>query len=160
MASLMSNGERQGGFTYLTALVLVAASGLGLAAAAEFWSHARQRDKEAELLWIGEQFKHAIGLYYHRSPGRLKRYPEKLEDLLEDRRHLDTVRHLRRIYTDPMTGKPDWGLVHAPGGGIMGVHSLSAGTPIRQVQAARSYTEWRFTYLPPVTPQRLVRPTH
>jgi len=156
----MSSGKCQGGFTYLTALLLVAASGLGLAAAAEFWSHARQRDKEAELLWIGEQFKQAIGLYYQRSPGRLKRYPEKLEDLLEDRRHLNTVRHLRKIYTDPMTGKPDWGLVHAPGGGIMGVHSLSTAAPIRQLQAARSYAEWRFAYSPPVASDGLVRPTH
>lgn len=149
----MSSGKRQAGFTYLIALLAVAATVVGLAGVMEFWSHARQREKEAELLWIGEQYKHAIGLYYQRSPGAIKRYPEKLEELLDDRRHLTTVRYLRRIYADPMTGKSEWGLVKAPGGGIMGVHSLSAAQPIRQLEGAHSYVQWQFTYSPPTTPQ-------
>ena len=145
----MSSGSGQRGFTYLAALLLVAVSGAALAAGAELWSHARQREKEAELLWIGNQFKQAIGLYYHRSPGSVKRYPQKLEDLLEDRRHLNTARYLRKIYTDPLTGKAEWGVIPAPGGGIAGVYSLSAARPIRQVDGAHSYADWRFTYLPP-----------
>ena len=32
-----------------------------------------------------------------------------------------SVRH----YIDPITGKRDWGLVIAPEGGFMGMHSLS-----------------------------------
>jgi hypothetical protein len=144
----MSSGERQGGFTYLAALLLVAVTGAGLVSAVELWSHARQREKEAELLWIGEQFRQAIGLYYQRSPGAIKRYPEKLEDLLEDKRHLTIARYLRRVYVDPMTGKAEWGLVKAPGGGIMGVHSLSRVEPIRRFEGAESYLNWRFTYVP------------
>lgn len=147
----MSSGKRQGGFTYLVALVLVAATGAGLVGAAELWSHSRQREKEAELLWIGEQYKQAIGLYYQRSPGAIKRFPEKLEDLLEDRRHLTTARYLRRVYADPMTGKAEWGLIKAPGGGIMGVHSLSHAQPIRQLEGARTYENWQFTYSAPTT---------
>src|SRR5260221_247456 len=116
----MSSGRRQGGFTYLAALLLIAVVGAGIAATAELWSHARQREKEAELLWIGNQFKQAIGLYYQRSPGAIKRYPEKLEDLLEDRRFVNVQRYLRKIYPDPMTGKPNWSPIPAPGGGIMG----------------------------------------
>lgn len=144
----MSSGKRQDGFTYFVALILVAATGAGLAGAAQFWSHTRQRDKEAELLWIGEQFKQAIGLYYQRSPGAIKRYPEKLEELLEDRRHLTIARYLRRIYTDPMTGKTDWGLVKASSGGIMGVYSLSRAQPIRLLDDARTYEQWQFIYTP------------
>lgn len=144
----MSNG-RQRGFTYLTALLLVAAVGSSLAAVGGLWSQASQREKESELLWIGEQFRQAIGLYYQRSPGAAKRYPEKLEDLLEDRRFLTVQRYLRRIYVDPMTSKGQWDLIAAPGGGIMGVRSLSDGRPVRERGGARRYADWTFIYEPP-----------
>ena len=154
----MNNGRPQRGFTYLVALFLVAATGAALTGAAELWSHARQREKEAELRWIGEQFTQAIGLYYQRSPGATKRYPEKLDDLLEDRRHLTTARYLRRIYADPMTGKADWILIKAPYGGIAGVHSRSPAQSIRLLDGQRSYEQWQFIYVPPqasIDPNRL-----
>lgn len=119
----MASGSRQRGFTYLTALLLVAVSGAALASFAGAWSHAREREKQAELRWVGGQFRQAIGLYYQRSPGTAKRYPERLEDLLEDKRFLTTQRYLRRIYPDPTTGKAQWAFVTAPGGGIKGVRS-------------------------------------
>lgn len=153
----MRAGRRQAGFTYLVALLLVAATGAGLVSAAGLWSQARQREKEAELMWTGEQYKQAIALYYQRSPGAIKRYPQKLEDLLDDRRHLTTARYLRRIYPDPITGKTEWGLVKAPGGGIMGVHSLSSAQPIRQLEGAQSYGQWQFIYTPPQIPDRTSR---
>src|SRR5436309_9597446 len=130
----MSSGRREGGFTYLSALLLVAITGASLAAFAEAWSHARQREREAELIWIGNQFKQAIGLYYQRSPGAVKRYPEKLEDLLEDHRFVSTQRYLRRIYADPMTGKAEWALIAAPSGGILGVRSFSTSKSIRATE--------------------------
>jgi len=136
----MTSGDAQRGFTYLIALLLIAASGFGLAALGEAWSHARQREKEAELRWIGNQFRHAIALYYHRSPAAGARYPQTLEDLIEDRRFPMPQRYLRRIYADPMTGKTEWGLIAAPGGGIMGVQSLSARR------------DWKFIYEPPELP--------
>jgi type II secretory pathway pseudopilin PulG len=147
---LMSSGKRtQAGFTYLTALLLVAAMGALLAAAAENWSHARQREKEKELLRIGNEFRRAIGLYYHRTPGGIKRYPEKLEDLLEDPRYPNPQRYLRRVYADPITGKPQWDLIPAPEGGIMGVRSVSTGRPLRTIAGAETYGSWQFVYDPP-----------
>jgi len=143
--------RRQSGVTYLLVLFFVAASSAMLAATAIIWSHERQRQKEEELIWIGNQFREAIGLYYQRTPGAVKRYPEKLEDLLEDKRYLTVARYLRKIYNDPVTGKSQWGLVPAPGGGIMGVRSTSTATPIRSLEAARSYADWRFLYEIPVT---------
>lgn len=138
----MSSGNgRQRGFTYLAALLLVAVSGASLAAYASAWSHARQREKERELHWIGNQFKQAIGLYYQRSPGGVKRYPELLDDLLEDKRFVSRQRYLRRIYSDPITGKPDWNVVPAPAGGIMGVASRS--------QSDAKFAERRFIYEAP-----------
>lgn len=145
----MNIGKRQQGFTYLAILFFVGVAGLGLAAFGESWSHARQREKEAELIWIGEQFRQAIGLYYHRSTGPVKRYPEKLEDLLEDKRYLTVQRYLRKVYVDPLTGKSEWGMVPAPGGGVMGIYSLAAAKPIRSIAGATSFRDWQFIYEPP-----------
>jgi len=64
------------------------------------------------------------------------------------------MRHLRRIYVDPMTGKPDWDLVVLPGIGIVGVHSKSEGIPIKssgfpvefdKFSEAKNYTDWVFS---------------
>jgi len=144
-------------------LFFVAVIGAGLAATSIVWSQSRQREKEAELLWIGEQFRQAIALYYQRTPGAVKRYPEKLEDLLEDRRYLSVQRYLRRIYRDPVTGNAAWDVIPAPGGGIMGVHSFSQARPIKSAgftiynagfEAATKYSDWRFVYEPVAIPAK------
>ena len=149
---------RQRGFTYLVAMFAVAVAGILLAATGELWSHSRQREKERELLYLGDRFREAIGLYYQRTPGAVKRYPEKLEDLLEDKRYLSMQRYLRKIYADPMTGAARWGTVAAPGGGINGVYSLSGGQPIKSggfgsqdksFAGSSRYSDWRFVYEPP-----------
>ncbi|MDH5222412.1 MAG: type II secretion system GspH family protein [Betaproteobacteria bacterium] len=160
MADRMSSGRTgrgQRGFTYLAALVIVALLGGGLAAYGELETHARQRQREAELKWIGNQFREAIGLYYQRTPGAAKRFPERLEDLLEDRRFLTPQRYLRKVYRDPMTGTHEWGLVQAPEGGIAGVHSLSdtqsisksGPGPMATIAGNATYRDWRFVYEPP-----------
>ena len=149
----------QKGFTYLGMLIIVAVMGMGLAAFGQIYSHAAQREKEAELLFVGEQFRDAIASYYRKSPGS-NVYPKTLEDLVEDKRFPMPQRHLRRIYADPVTGGKEWGLVEAPGGaGIMGVHSLSEEKPIKsahfstkqqEFETAESYKAWRFVYSPAV----------
>jgi type II secretory pathway pseudopilin PulG len=154
----MSAGRREQGFTLVAVLILMAALGAGMAAYGGLASHAAQRDKEQELLFVGHQFRQAIGAYYERSPGGAKRYPQKLEDLLEDKRFPMPQRHLRRIYPDPMTGEAQWGLIEAPGGGILGVHSLSAARPVKSAgfaarargfAEARRYSDWQFSYVRP-----------
>lgn len=158
----MRNGsvDAQRGFTYLALLVAVALLGIGLAAGSELWSQTRQREREQELLYIGAQFRRAIGLYYERTPGAIKRYPEKLQDLIEDKRYLVKQRYLRKIYADPITGKSDWGVVEAPGGGIMGVYSRSSEPPLKRAhfteenqlfEGAHAYSQWRFIYQPVVS---------
>lgn len=153
---------RYAGFTYLVMLFAVAISGAMLAAGSVIWQNEAQRNRERELLKIGEEFRRAIGLYYERTPGAVKRYPEKLEDLLRDDRYLSLQRYLRRIYHDPMTGKPEWGLVSGPGNTITGVYSLAPATPMKvsgfadsqkDFAGAPSYSAWRFVYRPtaPIT---------
>jgi type II secretory pathway pseudopilin PulG len=115
--------RRQEGFTYLGLLLAVAVLGIGLAAASEIWVTTAHRQKMEELQWIGAQFTAAIGSYHDASPGSAKVYPPNLEALLEDRRYLTTRRHLRVVYRNPFTGKPDWEAVIGVDGRVRGVRA-------------------------------------
>jgi type II secretory pathway pseudopilin PulG len=148
----------QQGFTYVVLIIAVAIIGVGLAAKGVEWDRSAQRAKEAELLFVGNEFRRAIALYYYRSPGPVQEYPQSLEDLLEDRRYPGTQRYLRRIYRDPMTGKAEWGPIIVSGR-IIGVHSLATGQPIksgnfseanREFTEKNSYSEWQFIFAPVV----------
>jgi len=150
----------QQGFTYVALLIVVAVLGVGLAAKGVVWQNAVQRDREADLLFIGQEFREAIALYYLRAPGQVHEYPKSLEDLMEDQRFPGVQRYLRRIYRDPMTGQTEWGLVLTPAGRIMGVHSLSRGTPLktarfpeadRHLAGSTTYVDWQFVFVPPAT---------
>ena len=58
-----------GGFTYLIALMAVVVMGFGLTALTQIWGTASQRAREAELLFVGDQFYQAIEAY--RRPAEL-----------------------------------------------------------------------------------------
>ncbi|MGH8701066.1 MAG: type II secretion system protein [Burkholderiales bacterium] len=146
------------GFTYLTVLFVVAIMGVGLALTGEVWHTAAVREKEAELLFIGNQYRKAIERYYLSGP---RLYPRELSHLLKDPRKPATERYLRRLYADPLTGKEEWGIVKAPDGGVMGVHSLSENKPLksanfhprdRALAGAAKYSDWKFVYTPAAQP--------
>lgn len=143
----------QQGFTLMGALIVIAVMGGGLAAYGELASHAAQREKEAELLFRGQQYRQAIESYYRKE----QTYPPKLAALLEDPRHPTPVRHLRKLYRDPITGAADWAIMEAPGGGVMGVHSKSEARPVKSggfsladktLAEAKRYADWQFFYTP------------
>ncbi len=143
------------GFAYVGVLVLIAVIGVGLMQAGLVWSKQRQRERETELLFIGSQIRLAIERYYRAPPG--SQYPRSLDALVEDKRSPSVQHHLRRLYADPMTGKPDWGIVKAPDGGIIGVYSQASGTPLKQggfsladdaFFGKNSYRDWVFVYRP------------
>ena len=143
------------GFTYIGVLIFVAIAGVALAGTGELWSTAAKRENEAQLLFVGGEFRRAIGSYYESSPGQ-KQFPERLEDLLEDRRFPVVRRHLRRLYPDPITGAPKWGLIKH-GERIIGIHSLSEDKPLKQANfrpedevfaGIGAYSGWRFVYEP------------
>ncbi len=145
------------GFTYLALLFYVSIMGIGLAAAGTLWSTAHQREKEVELLFIGNAFRQAIVSYYERTPGTVKRYPDSFSDLLHDKRQLYMARHLRCVYLDPLTLHADWGIIRAPDGGIMGVYSRSPDTALKRshflsrdavFEKTEKYSSWRFVYKP------------
>lgn len=147
--------RRQRGFTYVGLLLAVALLGAGLAATGSLWSVHAQREREAELLFAGDQIRAAIKRYYEEVPlGQQHRFPQRLDELLLDRRWPTVRRHLRRVYLDPMTGS-DWVLVPAPGGGILGVHSRSTAAPLKRqgfgrldtaFEDAAQLSDWRFVY--------------
>jgi len=99
------------GFIYIWALFSVAIFGIALAGAGQIWQTKAQREKERELLFVGEQFQKAIMSYYNDASTGLKQYPESLQDLLIDTRSSTPKRHLRKIFLDPMTNSYEWGLV-------------------------------------------------
>lgn len=98
----------ENGFVYLWALFSVVLAGVVMAGAGQVWQVKAQREKEAELLYVGEQFRAAIMSYYNTGT---KQYPESLEDLLQDKRAPAIKRHLRKIYLDPLTNTAEWGLI-------------------------------------------------
>jgi type II secretory pathway pseudopilin PulG len=169
----MPCGERarrsERGFTYLGLLAVVALIGILLAAAGEVATTAAQREREAQLLWVGHEYRAAIGRYWVQR----RAFPHTLEELLGSAPDAPVmVRFLRRLYPDPMTNATDWVLVPAPSGGIMGVASSSKRAPLKTARfdpadqdfdKATTYGDWQFTYQPPVlrrvgTPYRAPAP--
>jgi type II secretory pathway pseudopilin PulG len=154
MASRSANSKppRQRGFAYLWTLMLVAFMGVGLTIAADLYATAMRRDKERELLFIGHEFRHALESYV-KANGQ-SQYPLTLDDLLKDPRFANPRRHLRRLYADPVTGKPEWSLILQQGR-IVGIHSTSPLRPIKQdnfddddagLAKKSRYADWIFTY--------------
>jgi type II secretory pathway pseudopilin PulG len=150
----------QRGFTYIGLLIAVAIMGLMLTIVGRIWSTTEQREREAQLLFIGHAYRMAIASYY--ASGH--QFPTSLQDLVQDERFPIPKHHLRRIYADPMTGRPDWMLLPtASGQGIMGVVSSSQRAPLKRngfepiddlFKDADCYCAWQFAYYP----NRFARP--
>ena len=150
----MRAGDRQRGFTFVAVLLLLALCMLGLSVAGPMWSQQVRRDREQQLLRIGNLYAQAIAEYRDASPGSLKQYPQRLEQLLSDTRYVGLRRHLRTLYADPVNPGQPWGLVLDGEQRIVGVYSRSEQAPVAQgplslaaaadLPAARRYAEWKF----------------
>jgi type II secretory pathway pseudopilin PulG len=136
-------------------LIILGLGGISLMAAVDIWQMQRQREREEQLIFVGEQYRQAIRKYYYSSPiGSPHTLPSSLEALLDDERYPIRVRHLRRLYPDPITGNSQWGEIKA-GDRIAGVYSLSESQPIKQAGFSpanenfvdsSSYQDWVFTF--------------
>ncbi len=134
--------------------MLVVLLGVFSAAAARSYTKASQREAEEELIFRGRQYLDAIGRY-HRFQGRMQ-YPTSLEALLKDSRSPATVRHLRTLYTDPVTGLP-FEPIKTREGWVIGVRSTSERKPWKDADFPQGletfagktkYREWEFVYRP------------
>jgi len=139
---------------YLGLLFAVALAGIGLAGAGILWRVESQREKEKELLFIGEEFRRAIGRYYDAAPEGNHQLPESLDSLVQDKRFPMPVRHLRKIYRDPMTRERDWVLIRQQGR-IVGIASAATGKPMKiagfppeqeEFAGATTYADWQFVF--------------
>lgn len=96
--------SKEAGFILLMLIFMVALLLIALAVAAPRIATSIQRDREAELIHRGEQYKRAIKLYYK----KFGRYPSTIDQLV----NTNNMRFLRKRYVDPMTGKDDWKIIH------------------------------------------------
>lgn len=164
--SCRAHGHARGtaqGFAYVLLLLGIAVLALGTSAALQLSAESGRRQAEQALLFVGGEFERALYSYAGlpvaaTGPGAqggtlMARGPRTLEELLKDPRVPGVRRHLRQLYADPITGKPEWGVVRDPAGFIIGIYSLSEGKPIKQMgfparQAhfaeATGYSQWVF----------------
>lgn len=148
-----ARGRSPGGFALIAALIALVLVSLATLVAVQSAVTQARRDREEQLLFVGAEYRMALRSYYMARPnGQPPRYPQRLQDLVEDTRSGKIVRHLRRLYTDPVTGRFDW-VLELAGGGIVGLHSASGLQPIRDAGfasedmrfgKAQSYAGWRF----------------
>jgi type II secretory pathway pseudopilin PulG len=133
-------------------LVAIALVSLMLSVAMPSWRTLAQREKEAELIWRGQQYDRALQLYRKKNaaPGA-----PSLDALVEGK-------FLRKKYKDPITNG-DFELVgvgqtgNAPGvrqpqrgfGQLVGgVRSKSKQKSLRILNGRSVYSDWQFTYVP------------
>jgi type II secretory pathway pseudopilin PulG len=144
--------QRARGYALLAAVLAVALVSLATLVPVQSAVRQAQRERETELLFIGQQYRDAIARYRNAPAGGIAQYPASLNDLLDDRRFPQPRRHLRRLYADPMTGEADWTLLRSQGR-IIGVASSDTRAPLKrsgfpaplaQFDSATSYSDWRF----------------
>ena len=99
---LTETGEE--GYLLLAMVVMVALVLIALAVAAPVVAKDLRRDKEVESEHRAEQYVRAIRLYYR----KFNSYPPSMEALEKS----NNIRFLRHQYVDPLTGKPDWRIIH------------------------------------------------
>lgn len=161
------------GYAMAALLVALSVMGIMLSVALPVWRTSVQREREAELVFRGEQYVQAIDLFSRRNGG----FPPSL-DILR------TGRYIRKLYKDPITdgdfqpvylgqiataapgaptqagrgaqtpatpgrlGQPPTGAAGQSGatgaGPIIGVVSKSSGEALRLYNGRGRYNEWLF----------------
>jgi len=110
----------QHGYAMVALIVAMSIMAIMMTVALPTWHQMAQREKEAELIFRGQQYARAIGLFQKRSgPGVL---PPSIDALVEGH-------YLRKKYKDPITGG-DFDLLLA--GATTGTPGASTANPTQQ----------------------------
>ena len=113
--TLPIRAKSEAGFTLLMVMIMVATMLIAMIATVPNLLTQGRRDQEEEMVWRGQQYARAIGLYYK----KFQKYPTKVEDLT---RQTNGVRFLRKAYTDPMNKEDgSWRFIYVgPNGQLIG----------------------------------------
>lgn len=148
----------QSGFAYLAVLFLVVAISISMGVVAQNEDILLKREKEQDWLFVGKQYQRAIASYYNQPPDGIKKLPSQMEELLQDKRFIAPVRHLRKIYRDPLINQQAWELILNQENQITGVYSQSQDSILSTKIIAEyqesmgskilSYTDVKFVFNP------------
>ncbi len=146
-------------------LTMIAVMAILLSAALPVWRHEMRREREAELVFRGEQYVHAIGLFQK----KFGTFPPNVDVLVQQK-------FLRKKYLDPIAGtdfRPVFvGQLNQPGqpgresspgaiapgsagqpsgvaggaGGLLGVASTSDESSVRIYKGRTKYSQWQFIF--------------
>ena len=87
--------RRDAGYAMAALLVAIAVMGILASAVLPSWRTLNQREREEELVFRGEQYARAVGLFQRKFAGG---FPPNLDTLLQQK-------FLRKKYKDPVTGE-------------------------------------------------------
>ena len=107
--------RRESGYAIVMVIFFLALLVLGAAAAAPTVLSEIQREREADMVWKGEQYVRGVKLFYM----KMHRFPPSLEDLTTNK---SGIRFMRQAYKDPMNSKDgSWRLIYVgPNGQLIG----------------------------------------
>ncbi len=110
----------QRGYTMAALLVSIGVMMLLMSVAMPVWRHQAQREKEAELIFRGEQYARAVNHYQRKmGPGN---FPPSIDVLVQQR-------FLRKKYKDPMTEDGEFGIIPVGGATQPGVNPQLPSQP-------------------------------
>ena len=104
------NRERERGSALLIVFLLAAFVAIMLYKEMPDVLFEAQRQKEQVLIDRGDEYEHAIKLFYRRN----QRFPTSLDQLDK----FNNIRYIRHQFKDPLTGKDEWRLIHISGPGF------------------------------------------
>ena len=150
----MTGKSHSRGYALITAILAVTLLAVFMLMARARWQTLIQRDLEAELLFRGRQYVHAMESYARE---HLNQSPPALRVLEEEK-------HIRRLYPDPMSPTGQWNLVLKPNSGgtkllivppnaagpylvsarLVGVCSSSSEPSFLEYRGRKRYNEWAF----------------
>lgn len=102
MKNQATRATSEGGYAMAALLVSIAVMGILMSALIPVWTTAVQREREAELVFRGEQYARAIGLFQRKYAGG---FPPNIDVLVEQK-------FLRRKYVDPVADGAEFRVIY------------------------------------------------
>jgi hypothetical protein len=102
---VVESGTGDDGYLLVGAVVAIFLVMLALSVGAASVAKQLQREREVETVHRANEYVRAIRVFYRKNGNR---YPTTIEQL----ENTNNQRFLRQRFADPLTGKPDWRLIH------------------------------------------------